>query len=130
MRPEVDRAESVANWCGVDTQTGRLVVVLEKNYCFDAEAYADELDLENVEDFRDDQRSAWSLVTQLLQEYKLILLQSIWVNGSSDIFSMGFSRSRLNEIVLTAIVSYQTPKIWVDQTERSSMHRPSPLGHY
>ena len=60
VRPEVDKMESIANWCSVDTQTGRLVVVLEKNYCFDAEAYADELGLENVQDFRDDQRSKYS----------------------------------------------------------------------
>ena len=49
--------ESVANWCAVDTRTGRLACILEENYCFDAEIYADELDLENVEDFREDQRS-------------------------------------------------------------------------
>ena len=48
--------ESVANWCGVDTRTGRLAVILEENYCFDAESYADELELENRSDFRDDQR--------------------------------------------------------------------------
>lgn len=56
----MERVESIANWCSVDTQTGRLVVILEKNYCFDAEAYADELGLENAQDFRDDQRSKFS----------------------------------------------------------------------
>ena len=49
--------ESVANWCGVDTRTGRLAVILEENYCFDAEAYADEMGLDSPSDFRDDQRS-------------------------------------------------------------------------
>ena len=49
--------ESVANWCAVDTRTGRLACILEENYCFDAEIYADELELENAEDFREDQRS-------------------------------------------------------------------------
>lgn len=49
--------ESVANWCIVDTRTGRLACVLEENYCFDAEAYADELEMEGDADFRDDQRS-------------------------------------------------------------------------
>lgn len=44
--PEVNTVESVSNWCGVDTRTGRLACVLEENYCFDAETYADELDLE------------------------------------------------------------------------------------
>lgn len=57
MRPEVDTVESVANWCGVDTRTGRLAVILEENYCFDAEAYADEMGLDSPLDFRDDQRS-------------------------------------------------------------------------
>ncbi|KAL6719357.1 hypothetical protein ACLMJK_003596 [Lecanora helva] len=56
VTPEVNTAESVANWCGVDTRTGRLACILEENYCFDAEVYADELDLENAHEFRDDQR--------------------------------------------------------------------------
>lgn len=55
--PEVNTTESVANWCGVDTRTGRLACILEENYCFDAEMYADELEIEGVSDFRDDQRS-------------------------------------------------------------------------
>ena len=54
--PEVNTTESVANWCGVDTRTGRLACILEENYCFDAEMYADELGVENLGDFRDDQR--------------------------------------------------------------------------
>lgn len=54
---EVNTTESVANWCGVDTRTGRLACALEENYCFDAEVYADEVDIENPHDFRDDQRS-------------------------------------------------------------------------
>ena len=57
VTPEVNTVESVANWCGVDTRTGRLACVLEENYCFDAETYADELEMENEADFRDDQRS-------------------------------------------------------------------------
>lgn len=57
VRPEVDTVESVANWCGVDTRTGRLAVILEENYCFDAETYADEMGLDSPSDFRDDQRS-------------------------------------------------------------------------
>jgi len=59
--PEVNTSESVANWCGVDTRTGRLACILEENYCFDAEVYADEIDLENANDFGDDQRSKSSL---------------------------------------------------------------------
>ena len=55
--PEVNTTESVANWCAVDTRTGRLACVLEENYCFDAEMYADEADVEEPIQFRDDQRS-------------------------------------------------------------------------
>ncbi|CAL8578483.1 hypothetical protein XPA_004263 [Xanthoria parietina] len=54
--PEVNTNESVGNWCSVDTRTGRLACILDENYCFDAEMYADELRLENASDFRDDQR--------------------------------------------------------------------------
>ena len=56
VMPEVNTTESVANWCGVDTRTGRLACILEENYCFDAEMYADELNVEIAGDFRDDQR--------------------------------------------------------------------------
>jgi WD repeat-containing protein 48 len=57
IEPTVNASESFANWCTVDTRTGRLACVLEENYCFDAETYADELDLEETIDFREDQRS-------------------------------------------------------------------------
>ena len=59
VAPEVNTMESVANWCGVDTRTGRLAVILEENYCFDAELYADELNLEDPVGFREDQRSEY-----------------------------------------------------------------------
>jgi len=49
--------DSVANWCQVDTRTGRLAVILEENYCFDAETYADELKFDEEAGFREDQRS-------------------------------------------------------------------------
>ena len=32
-------------------------MALEENYCFDAEVYADEVDIEESIDFREDQRS-------------------------------------------------------------------------
>ena len=51
--------ESVANWCAVDTRTGRLACVLEENYCFDAEMYADELESVDLSEFREDQRSMY-----------------------------------------------------------------------
>ena len=53
----MNTTESVANWCAVDTRTGRLACILEENHCFDAEIYADELEIENADDFREDQRS-------------------------------------------------------------------------
>ncbi|KAF2018755.1 WD repeat protein-like protein [Aaosphaeria arxii CBS 175.79] len=54
--PEVNTRETVSHWCGVDTRTGSLTCVLEENYCFDAEMYADELELEEQIEFREDQR--------------------------------------------------------------------------
>lgn len=57
MEPEVNTMEAVAPWCSIDTRTGRLAVVLEEYNCFDAEMYADELELEEPVEFRDDQRS-------------------------------------------------------------------------
>lgn len=49
--------EAVAPWCSLDTRTGRLAVVLEEYNCFDAEMYADELELKDDVEFREDQRS-------------------------------------------------------------------------
>lgn len=56
VTPEVNPIEAVANWCGVDTRTGRLAVILEENYCFDAEMYVDEWALDEPKAFREDQR--------------------------------------------------------------------------
>lgn len=56
VAPEVNTTETVAHWCAVDTRTGSLTCVLEENYCFDAEMYADEFHLEETIDFREDQR--------------------------------------------------------------------------
>ena len=53
---EVNTVEAVANWCQVDTRTGQLTCVLEENYCFDAEMYADEIDFEIEAEFKEDQR--------------------------------------------------------------------------
>lgn len=57
VEPEINTMEAVAPWCSIDTRTGRLAVVLEEYNCFDAEMYADELELEEPVEFRDDQRS-------------------------------------------------------------------------
>ncbi|KAK8250398.1 WD repeat protein-like protein [Phyllosticta capitalensis] len=56
VAPEVNTTETVAHWCAIDTRTGSLTCVLEENYCFDAEMYADELELEEPIEFREDQR--------------------------------------------------------------------------
>lgn len=56
VQQEVTTTATVANWCTVDTRTGSVAVILEENTCFDAEMYADELDLEEDIGFRDDQR--------------------------------------------------------------------------
>ncbi|TGJ80692.1 hypothetical protein E0Z10_g8058 [Xylaria hypoxylon] len=56
VEPEVNTREAVAPWCSIDTSSGNLTVVLEPFNCFDAEMYADELELEQPVDFREDQR--------------------------------------------------------------------------
>ncbi|KAL5364102.1 hypothetical protein BJX96DRAFT_156763 [Aspergillus floccosus] len=53
---EINTTESIAHWCTVDIRTGRLSVILEPGRCFDAEVYADEADLSDYSDIRDDQR--------------------------------------------------------------------------
>ncbi|KAF2483049.1 hypothetical protein BDY17DRAFT_140276 [Neohortaea acidophila] len=56
VKDEETTTATVANWCTVDTRTGSVAVVLEENTCFDAEMYADELDLDEGVEFREDQR--------------------------------------------------------------------------
>ncbi|KAL4872677.1 hypothetical protein BDV12DRAFT_183009 [Aspergillus spectabilis] len=53
---EVNTIESVATWCTIDIRTGRLSVILEPGRCFDAEIYADEADLPDYSEIREDQR--------------------------------------------------------------------------
>lgn len=67
--------ESVAHWCTLDIRTGRLSVILEPNRCFDAEVYADEIDLANGEEYSSDQRSEWSL----------LLYRNVNTNGSCTV---------------------------------------------
>ncbi len=57
VEPEVNTLEAVAPWCSIDTSSGSLTVVLEPFNCFDAEMYADDLILEELVEFREDQRS-------------------------------------------------------------------------
>ncbi|EEH10098.1 WD domain-containing protein [Histoplasma capsulatum G186AR] len=53
---EVNTIDTIANWCTLDTRTGRLSVILEANRCFDGEIYADEAGLDDLSQFREDQR--------------------------------------------------------------------------
>ncbi|KAL5051854.1 hypothetical protein BDW71DRAFT_169648 [Aspergillus fruticulosus] len=56
VESEVNTNESVAHWCTIDIRTGRLSVILEPGRCFDAEIYADEADLADYSQTREDQR--------------------------------------------------------------------------
>ncbi|KAH6605014.1 hypothetical protein Trco_006721, partial [Trichoderma cornu-damae] len=56
VEKQVNTREAVAPWCSVDLSSGNLTVVLEPFNCFDAEVYADELELDEPIEFRDDQR--------------------------------------------------------------------------
>ena len=56
VKDEVTTSATVANWCTVDTRAGSVAVILEENTCFDAEMYADELDLDEGIEFKEDQR--------------------------------------------------------------------------
>ncbi|TQN74743.1 UBP9-binding protein [Colletotrichum shisoi] len=56
VEPEVNTIEAVAPWCSIDISSGSLTVVLEPFNCFDAEMYADDLELEEPVEFREDQR--------------------------------------------------------------------------
>ncbi|TDZ25296.1 WD repeat-containing protein 48 [Colletotrichum orbiculare MAFF 240422] len=56
VEDEINTNEVAAPWCSIDISSGSLTVVLEPYNCFDAEMYADELELPNHTDFREDQR--------------------------------------------------------------------------
>ncbi|MBW0484425.1 hypothetical protein O181_024140 [Austropuccinia psidii MF-1] len=45
IKERIESQTAIANWCSVETQTGLLTVHLEEFKCFDAEVYADEMDL-------------------------------------------------------------------------------------
>ncbi|KAI9045205.1 WD repeat protein [Aspergillus affinis] len=53
---EINTNESIAHWCTIDIRTGRLSVILEPGRCFDAEVYADEANLPDYSQIREDQR--------------------------------------------------------------------------
>ena len=80
VEPQVNKMEAVAPWCSIDTSSGNLTVVLEPYNCFDAEAYADELVLDEPVEFKDDQRSKFSLHPPRL------LAQLTESNGGEQLF--------------------------------------------
>ena len=62
---ELNTTESIAHWCTIDIRTGRLSVILEPGRCFDAEVYADEANLSDYSQIRDDQRSTFNITPPL-----------------------------------------------------------------
>lgn len=65
MEEQVNTREAVAPWCSIDLSSGNLTVVLEQYNCFDAEVYADELELDEPVEFREDQRSTYTCCENL-----------------------------------------------------------------
>ncbi|KAL9608344.1 MAG: hypothetical protein Q9167_006816 [Letrouitia subvulpina] len=126
---EVNTLESVANWCGVDTRTGRLACVLEENYCFDAEAYADELILDNATEFKDDQRvnlGKWILrylFARLINEE--IARDEIFRKRLTGNLRRSNTTHRAISPPPVSMPSTTKPKLWLhDQVEDGSMITP------
>ena len=94
MAAEVNTMETVANWCAVDTRTGRLACVLEENYCFDAEMYADELELQESIEFREDQRSKSPYCGKCLTKDADFMLDSQPREMGSSLFILSLNRRR------------------------------------
>ncbi|KAI8390199.1 WD40-repeat-containing domain protein [Blakeslea trispora] len=53
---EVNSIESFPAWCSVDTKIGAITVQLHELHCFDCEMYADEIELPEGYEVREDQR--------------------------------------------------------------------------
>lgn len=56
----VNTLDAAAPWCSCDLSSGNLTVVLEPFNLFDAEVYADELELDEPIEFKEDQRSIYT----------------------------------------------------------------------
>jgi hypothetical protein len=80
----VNTREAVAPWCSIDLSSGNLTVVLEPFNCFDAEVYADDLDMEEKIDFREDQRSM--LRNSMTSYVSANPKQSVLAAGYCDIY--------------------------------------------
>lgn len=74
---EVNTAETITNWCTLDTRTGRLSVILEANRCFDGEIYADEAGIPNLSQFREDQRSMSISILPVMATYLSVYLANL-----------------------------------------------------
>ena len=57
MKERVEGETLVITWCQVDTKIGSLVIHLEEGRAFDAEVYADEMGMDDVEGLKEDARS-------------------------------------------------------------------------
>lgn len=93
VEQQVNTREAVAPWCSIDLSSGNLTVVLEQYNCFDAEVYADELELDEPVEFREDQRSTF---TSNLPGPMLTWLQSHWEDGFSATCSLISSMKKSN----------------------------------
>ena len=63
VKERVEGETMVITWCQVDTKIGSLVVHLEEGRVFDAEVYADGMDMEGMEGMKEDARSGSSAFT-------------------------------------------------------------------
>ena len=103
---ETNTVESVANWCQIDTRTGRLACVLEENYCFDAEMYADEADIEDAVEFKDDQRSKNRSCTLIF-----------WSSGIADNFQLTLANG---SFVISSAISLTKRSLVMKTSGKSS----------
>ncbi|KAF4976551.1 hypothetical protein FZEAL_6785 [Fusarium zealandicum] len=129
----VNTVEAVAPWCSIDLSSGNLTVVLEPFNCFDAEVYADELDIEEPMEFREDQRI--SLGKWILRYLFTNLIDEEMRRDEAH-------RQKLNEGVETrqavasaapetAPLSISLPKTSLPDWENADQVTPKPnLNHY
>ncbi|PSR97340.1 WD repeat protein-like protein [Coniella lustricola] len=118
VEPLVNTLENVSPWCSVDTSSGNLTVILEPFNCFDAEMYADELELEEPLKFRDDQRI----------NYGKWILRYLFANLiDEEIRRDETYRSKLNEAVELRVKSRPAPTITIPSNTNFESAIESPL---